>query len=86
VALAGHGVTNRERDSGVRRDSGFDAIGEHGTVGVLLGGTGIGPIEIIVLREHAERAYELLHPGEQQPLGFPRRELGRTANRGNPTT
>jgi hypothetical protein len=26
------------------------------------GGSGIGPIEIIVLREHAERAYELLHP------------------------
>jgi hypothetical protein len=35
------------------------------TVGVLLGSTGIGPIEIVVLREHAERAYELLHPEER---------------------
>ena len=30
-----------------------------------LGGGGVGPIEIIVLREHAERAYELLHPDEE---------------------
>jgi hypothetical protein len=33
-----------------------------GIVGVFPPGGGVGPIEIVVLREHAERAYELLHP------------------------
>jgi len=33
-----------------------------GVGAIPLGGGVIGSIEIIVLREHAERAYELLHP------------------------
>jgi hypothetical protein len=45
---------------------GIPAMTRSGTVGGLFPSAftagGIGPIEIIVLREHAERAYELLHP------------------------
>ena len=44
--------------------------GSTGTVGLLLGATGMNPIEIIVLRDHAERAYELLHPDEPLPSAF----------------
>ncbi len=42
---------------------GIPAMTRASGVGALpLGGGVIGSIEIIVLEEHAERAYELLHP------------------------
>jgi len=48
---------------------GILAITRSGSVGGLfpspLTAGGIGSIEIIVLRDHAERAYELLHQDEE---------------------
>jgi len=47
------------------RSEGIPAMTRSTGVGALpLGGGVIGSLEIVVLKEHAERAYEILHPEE----------------------
>ena len=65
VALAGN-IMEAQIMLATLESEGIPAMMRSGSTGGLfpspLTAGGIGSIEIIVLQEHAERAYELLHP------------------------